>query len=191
MFNNNHTTLFYADHWDANPCDVCQCHDDEYHDMCGYNYCNCDIKEDPSGTDTKISVRIVGKPVRFFPGDCTYSVRVWQKECVESKRGFCDEDEMIHEFSLESVCDSVDLEHMYSSIVKDYVLLCDDSITISTHTFKAPRAPDKYVNAFWMLANIIILPPTPRITNENAHVGTKWQQQNKKKKLKMRTKARI
>ena len=168
MSDYNYTHLLYRlSSSYADQGDECYC-DDWYYGV--YIPVDCPHPKNPRTIYSKISISVVGNPVKTKPSNSIYNIKIYKLQTTKDEE--CNElfkdSDLIADFSVEQ-CSLYEKE--YTRLIKTYIGLekHDDDIIRQTK-FKARCAKEKYILSFYLLMNKITQ-PVKKIVSDNPHVS--------------------
>jgi hypothetical protein len=132
------------------PLDKCYCNE-------GWNDINdCCCPSDPRVTGILVNICVVGNPIKTYPQNSIYNVRIYEKQTIQSecnKTDFEDED-MLSEFTMSHSL-SEEYPDTYVKYAKTYLQYKNDTIVINKlmYKFKAPKPIESYKNCFQNLVS--------------------------------------
>jgi hypothetical protein len=149
-------------YWNVIPEDICHCTDDWY----SYGGEDCDCPKNPRVIATKVSVDVIGNPIRFKPGDATYIVKIWESETTQEDLDFSEEENI--SFSLCSTIDPRDLKILHKKYIINRPGIEQKNYN---YRFRAPCSVESYKLTFRDLTlNLVSSMESSRSQSDCAHV---------------------
>ena len=183
IYEESYTYLFNHVEYKTNEDDICEC----FNTLPGWTppmECYCDAPDDPRVYASMIHVRVVGEPIKTRPMDSTYTIRIYETECRESKvsSSLFKENDIVTEFSIHDTI-SRDHDKTHVDYLRKYV---PKTSYVEKYKFIALECRDNYLKAFRRISDIYTKSGDPEPISENAHVAPR-----KKNKLDRKREKRL